>query len=1045
MARFSANDLPGISVRRPYLAAVLNLLIIVAGISAILGAEVRELPDIDRPVVSVRANYPGGTPESVDAELTSLVEGAVARVNGIQQIRSSSEEDNFRIHIEFSPDTDLISAANDVREAVSRVARDLPAGVEQLTVIKADADASPIMELAVSSENYPIEQLSRIIDDQVISRLIAVNGVADVTTFGDRKQVLRVLLDPLRMAGYGLSVADVARTLRLADQDVPAGSFKSDEQAVMVRADASARTPEEIGKLLITGTVRISDVADIFFAPAAEVNRVRLNGRNVVKLNVIRQAKSNTVEIATAVKQAVDEINRSIEGIQVRVISDDSLFVEGAIREVLVSLGLAVLIVVAVIAIFIGQLRSALIPAVAIPVALIGTVAAIWVLGFSVNLVTLLALVLAAGLVVDNSIVVLENIQRLRGEGLQPRAAAVIGTQQVFFAVVATTATLICVFLPISFLPSTAGRLFREFGFVLAVTVMISSFVALTLVPMLASRLAVGETKRGILGRLLDHLGSVLQRAYVWVLDRVLAVPLVVIALSSLVFVGAAVTYPNLGEELLPTEDRGQLTVWLVGPDGVGLQYTDRQVERAEDVLKPLLADGTVTELFSVSGRYDTNRGYILAPLKPWDERTVTQQELQASLTNAMDQIPGARARFHGGNSLGLRGAGRGIRFAVTGSNYMDLADEANRLVEHLEKEAPELRNFRVEFRATQPQLAVVIDRRRASDLGVSVEELSGTLRALVDRAEVGELTIDDRTVKIMLEANQGAITSPESLRNIYLKGTGDQMVSLAQLISFSESGVPSELDRHGQRRAVEIFADQAEGYTLRDGVNAIERHGRPFLKPETGLIFLGEAASLNETSSDLKITFIVAAVIVFMVLVAQFESMMSATVVLLTVPFGICAAIFALAMTGTTINIYSQIGVLMLIGIMAKNAILMVEFADQLREEGQSVFDATRNAAIIRVRPIVMTMVSTVLAGLPLIFGSGPGSEARASIGWVVFGGLGLAAAFTLFLTPAFYVLLARLVRPRNDVQLRLENELQAAERVLAPRPERPALTAGE
>ena len=1043
MAGLGANDLPGMSVKRPYLAAVLNLLIVVAGISAILGAEVRELPDVDRPVVSVRANYPGGTPESVDAELTSLVEGAVARVNGIKQIRSSSEEDNFRIHIEFSPDTDLVTAANDVREAAARAARDLPEGVENLTVIKADADASPIMELAVSSTRYPIEQLTRIVDDQVISRLIAVKGVADVTTFGERDQVLRVLIDPVRLAGYGLSVPDVARTLRLADQDVPAGSFKSDEQAVMVRAEASARSPEAIGKLIISGDVRIADVADVFFAPAERTNHVRLNGRNVVKLNVIRQAKSNTVEIASAVKEVVSELNRSIAGIEVRVIADDSLFVEGAIREVLISLGLAVLIVVAVIAVFIGQFRSALIPAVAIPVALIGTVAAIWVLGFSVNLVTLLALVLAAGLVVDDSIVVLENIQRLRSEGCENHAAAVIGTQQVFFAVVATTATLICVFLPISFLPSTAGRLFREFGFVLAMTVAISSFVALTLVPMLASRLAGGEPKRGLFGRLLDRIGNGLRNVYVWVLDRVLAAPLVVIAASSLVFVGAAITYPQLGEELLPPEDRGRLSVWLVGPDGVGLQYTDRQVERVEEILKPLLADGTVREIFSVAGRYDTNRGYILAPLKSWDEREISQQELQSRLTKALSQIPGARARFDGGNSLGLRGTGSGVRFALTGSNYKDLAAEANALVERLEAEAPEVRNLRVEFRATQPQLAVVIDRRRASELGVSIAELSGTLRALVDRAEVGELTIDDRTVKIMLEANHGAITSPESLRNIYLKGSDGAMVSLAQLISFSESGVPSELDRHGQRRAVEIFADQSDGYTIRDGVNAVERVARPILKPETGLLFLGEAASLNETSSDLKITFIVAAVIVFMVLVAQFESMMSATVVLLTVPFGVCAAIFALAMTGTTVNIYSQIGVLMLIGIMAKNAILMVEFADQLREEGQSVFDATRNAAIIRLRPIVMTMVSTVLAGLPLIFGSGPGSEARASIGWVVFGGLGMAAVFTLFLTPAFYVLMARLVRPRNDAQQRLEREMEAARRVLAPKEDRKALPA--
>lgn len=1028
---FHANDLPGMSVRRPYLAAVLNLLIIVAGLSAILGIEVRELPDIDRPVISVRANYPGGTPESVDAEITSVVEGAVARVNGIKTVRSSSEEDNFRIHLVFAPNVDLTDAANDVREAVSRASRRLPDGVEQLTVIKADADATPILRLAVSSTRHSIEDLSRIVEDKIVTRLIAINGVADVTTFGDRERVMRVLVDPLRLAGYRLAVSDLVRTLKNAHRDVPAGSFKSDEQAVLVRASASANTPEKLKKLIISGDTRVGDVADVFFAPKEKVSIVRLNGREVINLGIVRRAKSNTVEIATAVKKVVAQLNDGLQGITIKVTSDDSRFVEGAIREVLISLLMAIAIVVAVITIFTGQFRTAMIPAVAIPVALIGTVAAIWLLGFSINLVTLLALVLAAGLVVDDSIVVLENTQRLRSEGIGPRAAAVIGTRQVFFAVVATTATLICVFLPISFLPSDAGRLFREFGFVLAVTVGISSFVALTLVPMLIARIPNSPGNPPQFAWL-NRVGNRLRSAYIAVLDGVLQAPVIFVAVCCLAVVGAGITYPKLGEELLPSEDRGRLTVWLVGPDGVGLQYTDRQVEHVEKVMQPLIEQGLVKDLFTISGRYDVNRGYILAPLVDWSERNKSQQELEAQLRRELSKIPGARARSYGGNSLGLRGAGRGIRFALTGGDYAVLASEARKLVDRLEEQAPELRNFRIEFRETQPQLSVVIDRRRASGLGVSIEDLSATLNALVDRSEVAEVTSGDRNIPIMLQATAGAVTSPSDLRNLYVRGEGDRMVSLAQLISFSERGVPAELDRHGQSRAVEIFADQAEGYSLRDGVSAIERVAKPSLPPEVSLLFLRQAATLNETSNDLQITFIIATVIVFMVLVAQFESMMSASVVLFVIPFGVCAAIFALAITGTTINIYSQIGVLMLIGIMAKNSILMVEFADQLREEGRKLEIATREAAIVRLRPIVMTMVSTVLAGLPLIFGSGPGSEARASIGWVVFGGLGMAAVFTLFLTPAVYILLARFVQPRNAVESALQGEMRAAESIL-------------
>jgi multidrug efflux pump subunit AcrB len=483
------SELPSLSVRRPYLASVLNLLIIVAGLAALFGLEVRELPDVDRPVVTVRANFPGGSPETIDAELTSIVEGAVARVNGIKEVRSSSEEGNFRVRAVFRPGTDLISAANDIREAVSRVQRDLPDGVENLSVIKADADSSPIVRLAVSSDTLPIEDLTQKVENEIIPEFTSIDGVADVSLFGEREKVLRVVVDPMRLAAYRLSMSDVIKVLDQAHFDVPAGSFKSDQQEVIVRANASVATPDTIEQLIIRDQIRIRDIGHAAFGPDDAESYVRLDGHLVVRLGVIRRAQSNSVAISNKVAEVVERLNRRYSDLQLAVTSDDAVFIEGAITEVLVSLGLAVLIVVAVIALFIGQARAALIPAVAVPVALIGTLAAIWLLGYSLNLLTLLALVLATGLVVDDAIVVLENVQRLRGDGLKPRAASVVGTRQVFFAVLATTATLVSVFLPISFLPSTAGRLFTEFGVVLAVAVCISSFVALTIVPMLASRL----------------------------------------------------------------------------------------------------------------------------------------------------------------------------------------------------------------------------------------------------------------------------------------------------------------------------------------------------------------------------------------------------------------------------------------------------------------------------------------------------------------------------------------------------------------------------
>lgn len=1029
------QGLPALSVRRPYLAAVTNLLIIVAGVAAIYGVEVRELPDVDRPIVTVRANYPGGSPETIDAEITSKVEAAVARVNGIVEVRSSSEEGNFRIRATFRPSVDLIDAANDMREAVARVQRELPEGVEDLFVIKADADSEAIIKLAVHSDSLPIEEVTRRVENEVIPELTTIDGVADVQVFGDRERVLRVLVDPMKLAGYGLSISDIVNVLRTARYDVPAGSFESNEQEVMVRADASVTDPEAIEDLIVRDPVRIGDIGSAFFGPADAESIVRLNGRQVISLGVVRRAQSNTVSISEDMKKTVERLNNHLRDLRIETTSDEALFIKGAIAEVLFSLALAVLIVVGVIALFIGRLRASFIPAVTIPVALVGTVAAVWLMGFSINLLTLLALVLATGLVVDDAIVVLENIQRLKSQGMKPRAAAVLGTEQVFFAVIATTATLVSVFVPISFLPSTAGRLFGEFGFVLAVTVCISSFVALTVVPMLASRL---NEKQGPgserFAAIFAAAGRGPMRLYQFALDKVLLVPLVALGVCSIVMFGAALVYETLGEELIPEEDRGLITVRLTGPDGVGLKYTDRQVEKVENELVPLVDSSVATGILSITGRYDLNRGQIDARLREWSARDVGEGEIARDLNRKLAAIPGAQARVRRTNSLGLRNADGGIRLALTGSDYEAIATQANALAVALEKEAPQVENLRVEFRATQPQLSLDIDRRRAADLGVPIENLAIAAQVLVDSDEVAELSVDDQRVPVIVQATTGAITDPADLNSLYVSASDGRLVPVSQLISLSEKAVPAELDRHGQRRAVEIFGDAAEGYTLREAVDAIKIVASRQLPPGYGLLFLDEAAELDETSHGVTLTYAIALLIVFLVLVAQFESVTSALIVLLTVPFGVCAAIFALALTGTSINIYSQIGVLMLIGIMAKNAILMVEFADQLREKGLGVYEAAREASIVRLRPIAMTMLSTVLAGLPLIFGSGPGSEARAAIGWVVFGGLGLAGIFTLLLTPALYVLIAGLVKPRSEHAARVDDELVHAHEIMTP-----------
>lgn len=1026
------GGLPSLSVRRPFLAAVMNLMIVIAGISALFGIEVRELPDIDRPIVSVRANYPGASPTTVDAEVTSLVEGAVARVAGVVSVQSSSEEGNFRMHIEFRADRDLAEASNDVREAVSRVTPQLPSGVEDLFVVKAEQDARPVMRIAVWSDTDAIDELTRRVDDQVVPELTAVEGVADVVTFGARERVIRVAVSPERLAAYGLSIGEVADVLRAAQFDVPVGSFEAGMMEVLVRADATVAQPARIEELKIRDSVRLGDVADVYFGLDTAESAARMDGRKIISLGIIRQAQSNTVNISEDVQRSLGQLEQRFPDLKFQITGDDAIFIRSAISEVLFTLGAALVIVVAVIWLFLGRLSVTLIPAVAIPIALTGSVAAVWLLGFSVNLITLLALVLATGLVVDDAIVVTENIQRRRSEGMGRMAAAVIGTRQVFFAVIATTITLIAVFVPISFLPSDAGRLFTEFGFVLAVTVGISSFVALSVCPMIASQLPSLGGDRGALAR----LGERIVRGYTAALRPMMAAPLVVLTAAGLIGATGFLVYQQLGEELVPPEDRGEVTIRLQGPDGTGLDYTDRQVEQAEALLVPWVERGVAEGIYSVTGWYDPNRGYISAKLVPWEDRSVGQAQIENELRPELANLAGSNARISSGNSLNLRGGSDGgLSIALTGPSYPKIAEAADAFARKME-ELPGLSNIRVQYQATQPQLSIAVDRERASDLGVPMSALSGTLRALVDEDEVGDLTIEDQAVPIFLQSAAGTVRDPSDLLNLYVRSEAGHLVPLSQLVSFSEEGVAAELDRHAQRRAVEIDASVAPELTLRGAVDQVQELARETLPAGIGLLLLGEAQALDETSNALAITYIIALVVVFLVLVAQFESLTSAAVVMIIVPFGVCAAIYALWLTGTSINIFSQIGVLMLIGIMAKNGILLVEFADQLRDRGRPVAEAAMEAARARFRAIAMTLTSSVLAGLPLILSGGAGAEARSSIGWVVFGGLGLAAAFTLFLTPVAYALVAGLSRSRAAAGDRLEGELEQAGR--DPEPDR-------
>ena len=1016
------RGLPELGVRRPWLVLVLNLLIAIGGVAALLAIEVRELPDVDRPVVSVNAFLPGASPETMDSEVTRLLEGAAARVSGVMNINSSSEENSTRIWIEFRPEIDTDQAASDVREAISRIERDLPDSLEQLSVYKADERAGEIMRIAVRSSIHTDEELNRFVEQDIVPRIVSLPGVADASLLGSRQRVLRIILDPLRLTSYGLTVADVATVLRAAPLDVPAGSFRAGDQQLLVRADAAVTSEADIASLIIRDEIRVGQVAKVAFSPEDATSFVRLNGERIVGISVIRQAGSNTVRIADGVRAAVADINTRIEGVDLRISSDDSVFIRGSVREVVTTLLISILVVIGTIRLFTGSMRLTLIPAIAIPISLLGTLAASWALGFSINILTLLALVLAAGLIVDDAIVVLESVQRQRAQGTGPSAAAVVGTRKVFFAVIATTAVLIAVFVPIAFLPGTAGRLFQEFGLVLAVAVAISSFVALSLVPAVMARLPASAPRQ----RRVSDWGNRLAQSYHASLQTVLNAPRRTASICLLAAASAAGLYTLLDQELLPAEDRGTIYLFAKGPDGVGLNYTERQADRMESMLLPLMESGEIIALFTVVGRWDPNNVFMLAKLADWRQRERSQQEIAADLKPLFADLPGVATRIFSANSLNLRGASSGgLSVALLGTDYDEIYAAAREYTEQIRSRLDSVSRPRIGYDPSQPQLSVGIDRERASDLNISLEDVAQTLRVMVDGARIVDLNADDQTVPIILEAGSDKIRDPSDLVNLYVRTRSGALVPLSSIVRLDERGVASQLDRREQRRAIEIDVEIQPGFAMQTAVDDLFELADEVLPDSVTLITRGEAAALAETNRETLITYGFALLIVFLVLVAQFEGVTSALVIMAIVPFGLAAAICALFLTGTSLNIYSQVGLVMLIGLIAKNGILLVEFADQLRDQGFAVREAIEEAARIRLRPIVMTLVSTVLGALPLILASGPGSEARSAVGWVVFGGMGLATFFTLYLTPVAYLGIARFAKARAASGKQLHQEL--------------------
>lgn len=1018
-------------VRRPILAIVLNSLIVIAGLAALFGVEVRELPDVDRPVITVTTTYDGAAPETVDREITGIIEGAMGRISGVSHISSQSDYGRSRVTVEFTDGADLNVAAADARDSIGRVLNQLPDDADEPRIVKADANSDPVIRIGVTSETMSIEKLTDLVENTISDRLIAAPGVADVQIYGDRIPIFRIDVDQIALASRGLTLGDVAEALENADFDSPAGSLTASNQSLVVRTTATVNTPEAFGALVLSPDTRLADVATVTLGPDTGSSILRSNGQTGLGIGIIRQAQSNTLEISQSIRAIVDDLARTLPpGVSIFITGDDAVFITSSIAEVLRSLALSVAIVVAIIFLFLRDWRATLIPALTIPVALIGTLAAIYIVGFSVNILTLLALVLATGLVVDDAIVVLENIVRRRGQGLGPRAAAVLGTEQVFFAVVTTTATLAAVFVPLSFLPGQTGGLFREFGITLALAVTISGLVALSLCPMLASRLLAGgeDVLHAHDDGAIARLGGMLERRYHRTLHAALDAPLVVLTLGAVFGVTALLMFSSIRQEITPPEDRAVALLRVTAPEGVSLDYTAARMREIEERTAPLRASGEVTALFSIAGAGGSdNSGFMIFTLAPWEKRDRDQAAIVDDIQDAARGVLGLRAFALQPNSLGIRGAGQGLQFALVGSNFETLGDASQAIVRKLEAD-PAFGQVRVSYETTQPQLFIKVDRERASDLGIDIDGLGEALQAVLDGRKVGSVFIDDRSYDIKLSSTTNPVRDPADLENLFLKTRSGEMVPMSTVVTLEERAIAPELEREGQMRAVSITASLSDELPLGRAWSEAQDLAQPLLPPGSRLIPLAETATLGETSSGLLVTFGFAILVVFLVLAAQFESFVSAVIVMATVPLGLGCAIVAMELTGVSLNVYSQIGLVLLVGIIAKNGILVVEFANQLRDHGAGVREAIEEACRIRLRPVMMTMASTVLGGVPLLLSHGAGAEARAALGWVMVGGLGLATLLTLYLTPVAYLLFAGLSKPRAEESKRLAAELERA-----------------
>lgn len=1010
-----------LSINRPVLSTVFILVIILFGIIGYTNLPVREYPSVDNPIITVSVSYPGANADVIEKQITEPLEQSINGIPGIRSLMSQSSQGRSRITVEFELTVDLETAANDVRDKVSVAQRFLPRDVDPPTVAKADADAEPIMQITVQSNSRSLLELTEIAELTVKERLQTIQNVSSVTIWGENRYAMRLWLDPVKMAAYKITPMDVKSALDRENIELPSGSIEGDEIERSIRTLGLMFTPEEFNNLIIKeDNYRIVRFEDVGFAELDTENRkniLRKDGVPMVSTVIIPQPGANQIDIADEVRVRLEQMRKDLpEDVIVEVAHDSTRFIRASISEVKSTVFIAFGLVVIIIFLFLRDWRVTLIPTIAIPVSLIGSFFIMYMAGFSINVLSMLAIVLSVGLVVDDAIVVVENIYQKIEKGMNPREAAIEGSKEIFFAVISTTITLVAVFFPIVFLEGMTGRLFREFSIVITGAVIISSFVALTFTPMLASKMLVKKKNMNLFMRktepFFERINSFYEKWLIYIIaHKKLMIPIFVVTIG-LIFV----FYLNIPAEMAPLEDRSQVTVRTTLPEGATYEYTRDYTNRISNIVDSLVTEkeANMTIIFGTFGM-------IRVMLPDMSERERSQMEIADELSSAVRGETAARALVQQQSTFGGRRGGMPIEYVLQAPNLEKLQEFIPLFMAKV-NESPYFQMSDVNLKFTKPETRIVIDRDKASLLGVSTRDIGQTLQYALSGQRLGYFYMNGKQYQILAEINRQQRNTPLDLKSIYLKNNTGQMIQMDNLVELEESVAPPQLYRYNRFNSATVSAGLTPGYSLGESIDEMDRIAKETLDDSFRTALEGESRNFRESSSSLMFAFLLALVLIFLILAAQFESFKDPFIVMITVPLAVTGALFFMWMFGVTMNIYSQIGIIMLIGLVAKNGILIVEFANQRQEAGIEKLEAIQGASVQRLRPILMTSISTILGTLPLALASGEGANGRISMGVAVIGGLLISTLLTLFVVPTMYMFIST-KRKKEAVEISKED----------------------